>query len=189
MLSNQGVTVSQYLDCLKEILNFSTQEDVIGFGGFCIVRKKPKLKQDYFAVLEKALPLIHSRGIKQLYLFGIGSFDVLVRTHFLCRRVGIEPSYDTSSYEFCGLFGEVANPSLVVSQDDNLVASYLSNNGEMRTKTEKLERMRLTQTFTKQDRYNLYHPVDLALFNLKLITFFWDEINKIEIPTVVVTGT
>jgi hypothetical protein len=182
VLSNQGVTVSQYIECLKEVLSFSQEDDVIGFGGWCIVGRIPSLKKDYYAVLEEALPLMRAKGIRRLHLFGIGSFDVLVRSHFLSRSFGIEPSYDTSSYEFRGLFGEVANPSEVVSPLGAVQESYSLCNNEIDSSMQRLEKMKLSKTFSKDDKYSLYPPVDLAEFNIKLITYFWREINKIRIP-------
>jgi hypothetical protein len=181
ILSNQGVTVRQYVDCVKEILSFSSEQDVIGFGGFCITGRKPSLKKDYYAVLEESLPLVQAKGIRRLHLFGIGSFDILVRTHFLCRSFGIEPSYDTSSYEFRGLFGEVANPSEAVSPTGvSEEMCPLCNKTVDLAQT--LEKMKLTKTFFKEDKYSLYPPVDLALFNIKLVSFFWNELNKVPVP-------
>jgi hypothetical protein len=181
ILSNQGVTVPQYVECVKEILSFSEEQDVIGFGGFCITGRKPSLKKDYYAVLEETLPLIRAKGIRRLHLFGIGSFDVLVRTHFLCKSYGIEPSYDTSSYEFRGLFGEVANPSEVVSPigDSREMCPLCNKAADL---PDRLEKMKLTKTFFKEDKYSLYPPVDLALFNIKLVSFFWNELNKVPVP-------
>lgn len=153
VLSCQGTTAPMYLDCVKEILSFSEKEDVIGFGGFCIVGQRPSLKGQLFTVLEQTIPRLKRKGIKRLHFFGVGYFPVLVRANVMCRRAGIEPSYDTSSYEFNGVVGRVFDPI----------------------------RPGISQVFMKPDKRALYHPADLAALNIRLVTNFWDEVNAMNI--------
>lgn len=182
VLSNQGVSVYQYLKCVKEILKFSNKTDIIGFGGFCIVGLKPYLKRQYYDVLQKSLPLIKKKGVTRVHIFGIGTFDVLVRTHFLCRSYGIEPSYDTSAYELRGIMGQVCNPSEVVAHSDIDSQKCPLCKTLVKMPAKKLEKMRLSQTFFKEDKFCLYPPVDTAMFNIKLVNYFWEELNKIKVP-------
>lgn len=158
VLSNQGVTPEQYLDCMKEILSFSEPEDIIGLGGFCIVGQIPRYAKDYYKVVDKALPLLKSRGIKRLHLFGMGVFKILIKTHVMCHEYGITPSYDTSSPEFNAVFGRVFTPD-----------------------TESLgpEGVHLTNVFNREDKYILYHPRDWALLNIELVSIFWEKLNSL----------
>ena len=151
VLSCQGVNSRMYLQCMDDILEMAEPEDVIGMGGFCIVGQRRRLASEFFQVLEGALPRLVKTGIKRLHFFGVGYFPVLVRANLLCRRAGIVPSYDTSSYEFNGTMGRVFNP-LAVSLNDVL---------------------------PKADKRKLYHPADLALMNIRLVQNFWDEVNAL----------
>ena len=150
ILSCQGVEINQYLNCIEEILSFSEKGDIIGFGGFCIIGQKPKYENDYFEILKKSIPLIKLKNIKRIHLFGVGVFKTLVKTEIICQKYHIQPSYDTSSYEFNGVHGKVFNP----------------------------DKMVLTKIFEKEDKYKFYSPNELAHLNIRLITNFWRELNK-----------
>ena len=151
VLSCQGTTAPQYLRCVDEILEMTEPGDVIGFGGFCIVGQHKRLAKQFFSVLEAAVPKLKKHGITAVHFFGVGYFPVLVRAHVLCRAAGIEPSYDTSSYEFNGVLGRVFNPLARATP----------------------------MVFPPPDKKVLYHPADLALLNVRLVTNFWKELNSL----------
>ncbi len=150
VLSCQGVTTEQYLDCLKEVLEFAEPCDTIGFGGFCIVGLKPKYEKQYFETLEKGVPLMRKRGFKRLHIFGMGKFKLLVKTHLVCRKYGVEPSYDTSTYEINGIMGRMFNPY----------------------------EYKLTGIFSKDEKYEAYYPTEIALLNIKTINQFWKNLDE-----------
>lgn len=152
VLSCQGTTVPQYIGCLKEILKFAEPDDVIGFGGFCIVGQRKSLSDQFFKILGQALPLIHKKQIERVHLFGVGYFPVLVRAHVMCRKAGITASYDTSSYEFNGVLGRVFNP----------LAPAMS------------------PVFMPKDKHSLYHPAEIAKFNIAMVSDFWRRLNEVE---------
>lgn len=150
ILSCQGVTIEQYLTCLKEILKIAEPDDVIGFGGFCIVGMKPtKYEAQYLEIINKAGELIKKKGIKRVHIFGLGKFKLLVRTHIIFRNYRIEPSYDTSTYERNGIQGYLFNPY----------------------------DLQLTHVFEKEKKYIDYHPRDSAILNLMTINQFWENLN------------
>lgn len=153
VLSCQGISLDQYVECVKEVLSFATADDAIGLGGFCIIGQKKRLCSQYYAILEQVLPLIKEHGINRLHLFGVGYFPPLVRTHAMCRQYGIQPSYDTSSYEFNGVIGRVFNP----------LAPGVS------------------QVFRKDDKHYLYHPAEIAKMNIRLVANFWAELDRLPI--------
>lgn len=158
ILSNQGVSPDQYIGCVKETLKFAEPGDVIGFGGFCIIGQVPRYTQDYFEVLKRSLPLLKKKKIKRIHVFGVGVFKVLIKTHVLCSRAGITPSYDTSSLELNAVFGRTFHPD---------------------TKGIGPAGVHLTNVFAKEDKYELYHPCDWALLNINIVNQFWRELNKI----------
>jgi hypothetical protein len=157
VLSNQGVSPNQYINCLTEVLKFAEPDDVIGLGGFCIIGQIPKFTKSYFAVLERALPLLKKKRIRRVHIFGVGVFKILIRTHVLCSRVGITPSYDTSSLELNAVFGRTFHPD---------------------TRGIGPAGVHLTSVFSKDDKYKLYHPCEWALFNIKIVNEFWRGLNE-----------
>lgn len=158
VLSNQGINPKQYLQCVKEILEFAEPSDIIGFGGFCIIGRIPSLEEDYFKTLANALPLIKEKKIKRIHLFGVGVFKVLLRTQALCYKYGIDPSYDTSSLEMNAVYGRVFHHDL-----NNIGPAGVH----------------MSKVFYQEDKYKLYHPVDWALINVRTANFFWNEVNKL----------
>jgi len=154
ILSCQGVSVDQYLRCIDSILGYAEKDDIIGFGGFCIISRSNDYEKQYYSVLEKAIPKITEAGIARIHIFGVGMFRSLVQTDIYCRKNGIEASYDTSSPELNSTFGRVffpPGPSLVCVYD-------------------------------KTQKFRGYHPAVLAEFNIKMIVQFWKEHEKLELP-------
>lgn len=158
ILSNQGVSPDQYIDCIKEVLRFAEPSDVIGLGGFCIIGQVPRFVPDYFEVLQRAIPLIKKKRIRRVHIFGVGVFKLLVKTHVMCSQAGIVPSYDTSSLELNAVFGRTLQPDI-----HNIGPAGVH----------------LTNVFSKEDKYRLYHPCDWALLNIKVVNQFWKELNKL----------
>lgn len=157
VLSNQGVSPGQYTRCVREVLSFSENEDVIGLGGQCIVGQRPGYTKDYFEVLKNILPMIRRKGIRRLHIFGLGTFPVLVKTQALCWKFGVVPSYDTSALEVNARWGKVVAPP---------------NVGDW------LPTLHVTRVFGEEDKFELFHPRDLALLNIRIATRFWEEIDK-----------
>lgn len=152
ILSNQGVTVNQYIQCVENVLDFTDKDDIIGIGGFCIMRQNKQYKQDYYEIISKILPKIQEKGIKRIHVFGMSIFDVLIHTDMLTHKYGIECSYDTSSAEVNSVFGRVFNPEI----------------GQ------------ITGVFDKSEKYTVYHPATLSHLNIKNITDFWTNWNTIK---------
>ena len=105
----------------------------------------------YFEILERAGKILHEKRFKRVHIFGVGKFNLLVRSYLILRKYGIETSYDTSTYEINGVHGSLFNPY----------------------------DFRLTQIFSKDKKYQLYHPAEIALLNIKIINQFWENLNKL----------
>ena len=154
ILSCQGISVSQYLKCLDNILSIAEKKDIIGFGGFCIISKNIKYEQQYYDILKKAVPKIKETGLRRLHIFGVGMFRALVQTDIFTRINGIETSYDTSSPEINATFGKMFYPA-----------------GPC-----------LCKVFGKVHKKKGYHPADLAMFNIHMMCKFWEEHHKLPLP-------
>lgn len=157
VLSCQGVSPRQYERCIREVLYHAETPDVIGFGGQCIIGQRPGLTKDYFTVLEDALPRIRRKGIRRIHIFGVGTFPVLVRTQALCWKYGVVPSYDTSALEVNATWGKVAVPP----QPGDWLPS-----------------LHVTRIFGREDKFQLFHPRDLAMMNIRLAVRFWEEVDE-----------
>lgn len=145
VLSCQGTTVPQYLDCVRQVLTLSKPGDILGLGGFCIISRGKKYEQQFYEVIRQAFPLIKAAGLTRVHIFGVGILRVLVRAEMMACPYGLELSYDTSSYEVNAVFGRMFDP----------------NAGA------------LTGIYDKSEKYTEYTPASLALFNIRLITEFW----------------
>jgi hypothetical protein len=154
ILSCQGVSENQYLRCINEVTEVARPGDIIGLGGFCIISQSKEVEHQYYAIIKKAFPILHELGLNRIHIFGLGLFRTLVQTDIYARMHGIEVSYDTSSPELNATMGRMFFAP----------GPTLSN------------------VYSKSQKQNGYHPRDLALFNIKMINLFWDEIKTMELP-------
>ena len=157
ILSCQGTTTDQYLDCLNSILQVAQPGDIIGLGGFCIISKSKEYERQFYDVINKAFPIIASHGLKQVHIFGVGIIRVLVQSEMLAQRYNLTCSYDTSSYEVNAVMGRVFDP-LNIS---------------------------LTSCFKKDQKKAGYTPASLAYFNIKMINEFWANFSILPVSDIV----
>jgi len=150
ILSCQGSSTEQYLRCLKEILEFAQPEDIIGFGGFCIISRSKIYEEQFYEIIKIAFPMIAAKGIKRVHLFGVGMFRVLLRMELEAKQYGLECSYDTSSAELNAVMGRVFDPS----------------------------KLQLSAVFSKDEKNTVYHPAKLALLNIRTINHFWKDLES-----------
>lgn len=153
VLSNQGCNVRQYVGCVNNILDIAEPNDIIGIGGFCIMYRSKEYRQDYYEILKHTLPRIAEKGIRRIHIFGMSIFEVLIRTDLMCKKYGIECSYDTSSAERGAVFGRLFDP----------------------------DKASICNIFYKSEKKNGYEPSRLAHLNIKNITQFWDNWNEMGI--------
>lgn len=154
ILSCQGTTVEQYLDCLRQILAIATPDDIIGFGGFCIISKNKEYEEQFYDVVYQGFPMIREKGITRVHIFGVGMFRSLIQAEICAKLNGIDCSYDTSSCEINSVFGKVFDP---------LNAMLIS-------------------VYSKEQKKNGYTPAYLAEFNVNSILQFWKNFSKLPLP-------
>lgn len=151
ILSCQGATVPQYVDCADKIIDIAHGSDTIGIGGFCILSKSQTYERDYYSVIRAVFPKMAVHGIKKAHIFGMGVFRVLLQTDLFARRYGIDVSYDTSSAEVNATMGRVFDPM----------------------------NMQLVNVFGKEHKKLGYEPAEVALLNIGAIHDFWERAGKL----------
>lgn len=134
----QGVTPTQYLECVKAILPLIRPErDALAFGGFCIIGMVPSLKPVFYATLDLVLPLLRDNGITRAHLLGVTVADAIEKAVQAERRYGVRLSTDSTGPERCAIFGR----------------GY--SNG------------RQVARYTKAQKYIDYHPATFAIENIR----------------------
>jgi len=147
VLMVQGLTTREYIKCLIETLKIANPEDCIGFGGVAMAGRIGSVKTKLLDAFKIGLPLIYNSNIKNIHIFGVGSFSVLkeikeISEIFKLLNINsdkINISCDTSSFELRSTMGSVIN-----------------------LETEKWEKV-----YSKAEKYKDYHPCDLTQDNVK----------------------
>lgn len=154
VMSCQGVTVDQYMQCAEDIIDIMWNchhKHIFGIGGFCILSKSKQYKVDYLQIIDHLFPMLSDSGIDKVHIFGMSVFDVLIRTEQAANKWGIDVTYDTSSAEINSVFGRVFCP----------------------------ESAQIKNVWNKDEKYSLYHPTNIAHLNILNITQFWENYSKI----------
>jgi hypothetical protein len=147
VLMVQGLTTREYIHCLTETLKTATVDDCIGFGGVALAGKINDLKFKLLDAFKIGLPIIYNKGIRDIHIFGVGTFKVLkeiANIKDIFSQLGIDTdqlniSCDTSSFELNSTMGKIVD----------------------------LEEERWVKVFTKEQKYIDYHPADLTIENSK----------------------
>lgn len=160
ILSCQGTSVEQYLDCLRQILEIAESDDIIGFGGFCIISKNREYEKQFYDIIYKGFPMIRDKGIKRVHIFGVGMFRSLIQAEICAQLNDIVCSYDTSSCEINSVYGKVFDPINAI----------------------------LASVYQKEQKKNGYVPAELAEFNVRSILQFWKHFNQLPLPESFVPG-
>ena len=137
----QGETVDDYIECLKQTLEFATPEDCIGIGGVALAGRHNAVRTKLKSILFHATPLVVAAGLRDIHLFGVGAFSVLRESGFIVKMSGgqeVNLSTDTSAYEVMSTMGSVVN--LVEEKWDKV--------------------------YTKEQKMVDYHPAHLTYINM-----------------------
>lgn len=98
ILSAQGVTDKQYLECTLRILEWlNPDEDVFGLGGWCISGKMPSVMREPFDdTMTLIIPTIAQSGAKRVHIWGVMDALFLGPLLYLCDQYGLKLSTDSS---------------------------------------------------------------------------------------------
>lgn len=98
VMSAQGVTPSQYLDCTKRIMPYiNTDTDVLGLGGWCIIGMMPKRMMPVFRdTIRQVIPYAAKQGVQRIHIWGVIYAPALGELLWMCDQHGLELSTDSS---------------------------------------------------------------------------------------------
>lgn len=98
ILSAQGVTAQQYLDCTIKVLTyFNPEQDIFGLGGWCISGKMPRIMREPFDdTMVLVIPALARSGVKRVHIWGVMDIRFLGPLLFLCDEYELELSTDST---------------------------------------------------------------------------------------------
>lgn len=106
VLSAQGVSPSQYLDCTKRILPYMQEGDIFGLGGWCITGK---MKRRMMPVLSQTMrlifPVLHTAGVQWVHVWGVLLAEALAQIGYWCEKYSIKFSTDSAGPSIRPAFG------------------------------------------------------------------------------------
>lgn len=94
ILSAQGVTAAQYLECAKGIAPFF-DGDILGLGGWCILGKMPSLMPSFRETIRLVIPFA-AQFTKRAHIWGVCYAPALGELLWMCDQFGIRLSTDSS---------------------------------------------------------------------------------------------
>ena len=108
VLSAQGVTDKQYLECSTHIMEwFDCQSDIFGLGGWCIAGKMPSVMREPFDdTMTLVIPFLAGAGVKKVHIWGVTDVDFLGPLLYLCDDAGLKLSTDSSGASRRPSFGQ-----------------------------------------------------------------------------------
>ena len=108
VLSAQGVTPEQYLDCTCRVLwHGNWEKDILGLGGWCISGKMPKrFMPVFYETMRQVIPLVGQSGVKRVHIWGVLYAPALGTLLWLCDKHGIKLSTDSAGPSVRPCFGE-----------------------------------------------------------------------------------
>lgn len=106
ILSAQGVTVNQYMECLEGVAPLYEKGDAIGLGGWCIIGiKRGKIMPTFERVIQRAIPYLASHRVNWIHIWGVLYAKALGKLLPLCDTYGMRLSTDSSGPQRRPAFG------------------------------------------------------------------------------------
>ena len=107
VLSLQGISVKQYVDCAKRIMPFfNPEKDTIGFGGWCIIGKMRKRMMPVFIdTIREVVPYLASNNVKHIHIWGVIFPNALGYLSYICNEYNIQLSTDSVGPQLKPCFG------------------------------------------------------------------------------------
>ena len=96
IMSAQGVTPAQYMECAKKVMSYLRDNDIFGLGGWCILGKKPSLMSVFRQTMRQLIPFLSHQGVKRVHIWGVCYPPALGELLSLCQEYGIEVSTDSA---------------------------------------------------------------------------------------------
>jgi hypothetical protein len=97
VLSVQGVDSIQYQECMAEVLRVATPDDIIGFGGWCILGRFTSWLPEFWRTLRLTFPMIVQKGCQDIHIFGVLYQPALGGMLYLADQYGLKVSTDSTA--------------------------------------------------------------------------------------------
>ena len=98
VLSAQGVTARQYLECVRRVISImDLSRDILGFGGWCIIGKMPRAMMPVLRdTIDLVIPYAAKQGVKKIHIWGVIYPKALGPLLRACDDYGIQLSTDSA---------------------------------------------------------------------------------------------
>lgn len=97
VLSAQGVTPGQYLDCVRAIVPMLADGDILGLGGWCISGRIPtQMMITFTPTMTAVIPYAAQAGVKRAHIWGVIDSEFVGPLLWLCDRHNIQLSADSA---------------------------------------------------------------------------------------------
>jgi hypothetical protein len=71
ILSAQGVSPHQYLQCVERIMPYVRTGDIVGLGGWCILGRDHSLLPAFRETMRLVIPFLKREGIRRVHIWGV----------------------------------------------------------------------------------------------------------------------
>lgn len=106
ILSAQGVTLEQYMNCAEEIAPIMNDEDIFGLGGWCVLgSRKNSLRPQFREIMINLLPFLSKHNVNGIHIWGVIYPFPLGELLWLCDKYNIKLSTDSSGPQKRPIFG------------------------------------------------------------------------------------
>lgn len=96
VLSCQGVTPEQYLECAKRVVPLLAPHDILGLGGWCILGQKRSLMPIFEKTISLVVPYAALQGVERIHIWGVCYAPALGKLLWMCDKYNILLSTDSS---------------------------------------------------------------------------------------------
>lgn len=96
VITAQGATPAQYMQCVKWLLPYLHDEDALGLGGWVAIGKTPSLIPIFRRTMQLVIPYAAARGVKRVHIWGVVMPRALAILLWEADKVGIAVSTDSS---------------------------------------------------------------------------------------------
>lgn len=96
IMSAQGVTPGQYVDCAGQVLKYvDPGQDIFGLGGWCILGKQPSLLPVFRKTIAQVIPLLAQHKVQRVHIWGVCFPEALGELLYMCDQYGLKLSTDS----------------------------------------------------------------------------------------------
>lgn len=108
VVSAQGVTADQYLECSRGLMPYIDPErDIFGLGGWCISGKMRAIMRPVFQeTMSRVIPFLAGEGVQRVHIWGVIMPELLGGLLWLCDQHGLTLSTDSAGPTLNPVFAE-----------------------------------------------------------------------------------